>query len=500
MLICALYFVAASISAAEFASYSDLNVETLLGFSGGLQWTYNVVLLIFLGVVFLIAALFFIPLFWQLKLFDGQSQSVSVDRTQSQHMNPYFLAAISICLLITAWFYNLVGETLSVDEIPRQVHAFGVLGGLTTSVGILSWHRGRALIPPSFESDRSDILFLSWLRPVIAFILLLVFLLLGAIETIARIDFILFGATGILIFNLLRNFASTHGLSLGARATVVALWFSGVIVYGRDDLFEFMNIRGWLWPDSVHFELLALAATIFTLLLAFRIARLVGRTNDEDNRTFALSRKLDRLTQRDIVSKDVDRLIRDIDVLEQQPDELKSAYDKTMTLLDAAYEKIPNTEKGDKLKDEISEAVSDLNSLVHSKTQGVLHGEFFAVSSFAFISAGIALLSRPQGVSEMSGFLTEMFAILFTAIITFLTFHLRDLQNKRIEPVLSSSEEIDAPFSRMQFHSQTRILEFSSNSLIPLIIPIIILVVWAFLLAVKWFEYWSFAEWFFSAL
>ena len=79
-----------------------------------------------------------------------------------------------------------------------------------------------------------------------------------------------------------------------------------------------------------------------------------------------------------------------------------------------------------------------------------------------------------------------------------MTFNLQDLQRKRIDPVLERGVGNDEPFSRMKFQSQTSIIEFIGNNLIPFIVPLIVFFIWSILLMTKWFNYWSFADWFIS--
>ena len=83
----------------------------------------------------------------------------------------------------------------------------------------------------------------------------------------------------------------------GFKALILALGICGAIVYLRDGVFSFLGVDKWQWAGSGYFESITLAATVFTLLLAFRVARLVSRTSEEDNRTFVIYRKLDLLAR-----------------------------------------------------------------------------------------------------------------------------------------------------------------------------------------------------------
>ena len=63
----------------------------------------------------------------------------------------------------------------------------------------------------------------------------------------------------------------------------------------------FLNVVQWDWTGGGYFQSITLAATVFILLLAFRVSRVVTRASDEDNRTFLVYRKLDMLARRNVV-------------------------------------------------------------------------------------------------------------------------------------------------------------------------------------------------------
>ena len=99
---------------------------------------------------------------------------------------------------------------------------------------------------------------------------------------------------------------------------ILALGGCGMVVYFRSDLFELLNIPSWSWSGDGYFGSIALSATVFTLLLAFRDARLVTRTSDEENRTFSILRKLDSLVRRDVINGEVRYCILVIDETNKQ--------------------------------------------------------------------------------------------------------------------------------------------------------------------------------------
>ena len=441
----------------------------------GLWIAFVLTLFIFTNAVI---ALMIVPVFWRIKRLNELGAGAISGSAAPQPL-PHMLIALLIGNLISAGVFNaLAGEPIASPE----THRYGIVLGIVITTSFVFWQKAHLTALTSIGLYELRFAFLNWLMPIIAFSLLLVF---GVMDV--RLDYIVIGAAALIITNLLTNFES--GIrSLGGRATVAALWFCGVIVYIRDDLFEFLNITGWVWIGSSYFDLLALSALVFTLLLAFRIGRIEGRTTDEDNRTFALFQKLDRLIQRGVISADIRRHIQKIDVSEQRTEELERAYNEAMTLIYQANAKCEEDEDDDKDKEELGEAVGELHMLVHSKTKDALEGEIFALGGVAFIIVCIALFSRPENISGLSGFLLEAFAILFSSIVIFLAFNLQDLHSKRIEPIMEDAPHPASAFTRIKFDSQPSIIEFIGKNLVPIIIPIIVFFGWMFLLLTKWFD------------
>ena len=54
-----------------------------------------------------------------------------------------------------------------------------------------------------------------------------------------------------------------------------------------------------------YFEAITLAATVFTLTQAFRVARLVTRTNNEEARIYSLFRKMEALVRHNVINTGV---------------------------------------------------------------------------------------------------------------------------------------------------------------------------------------------------
>ena len=250
-----------------------------------------------------------------------------------------------------------------------------------------------------------------------------------SLVAVARIDFLIIGAAGIIAANLLINFEAE--IRFGFKSLIIALWACGAVVYLRPVDGALFGVENWEWTGTEYFAALALSATIFTLILSFRIARLVSRTTEEENRSFAIFQKLDALVRRGAVSGEVRRHILSIDISEQKPENLKKAYDDTMTLISEAASEVESESDRERL----GEVEAELNALVHSKQRGIVFGELFALCVFAGITVALALFSRPE-IFGWTAFLVETLAALFSAVIVFLIFNALDLQRERFGAIL----------------------------------------------------------------
>ena len=94
-----------------------------------------------------------------------------------------------------------------------------------------------------------------------------------------NLDFLIIGATAIIITNLLLNFEAE--IRLGYKSLILALWGCGTFVYFRE---------GIAFYD--YFNLIEVAVVIFILVLSFRTDRLVRRTTNEENNTIELQQKI----------------------------------------------------------------------------------------------------------------------------------------------------------------------------------------------------------------
>ena len=234
------------------------------------------------------------------------------------------------------------------------------------------------------------------------------------------------GVLIITVSNLLIN--SQAEIRRGFNGLLLTLGLCGTFVYFRDYLFASIGLDYWQQGLKEYFSVVGITATVFTLLLAFRVSRLVARTDAEENRVFITFRKLQILA---IQAKVIDESILDC-VLRikapQNPVDLQDAYTQALEhFRNADYSDASNREM-------LIEAKADLDALVRSKRSAVVLGELFSLVIFGGITIFLALFSRPHGTDCWSLYMFDIFAMLISPVIIFLMVNIWDLRtpNKRM--------------------------------------------------------------------
>ena len=307
------------------------------------------------------------------------------------------------------------GERIGFEDF--SVILFG--GALFLTSGIMLLRRS------NLATDNLGVNALSYITPLVALSWLLIF----AEITVARGSFLVIGTIAIIIANLLINFQAE--IRFGFQALVLGLGISGTIVYLRDGIFEYVGIQEWHWTASGYFEATALAATVFTLLLAFRVARLVTRTSSEETRIFGVFRRLEFLARKGVVNKNICNCVLKMDSSTKDR-ELMEAYKQARRYIERSRP-VNATDL-----EILNQSEADLDSLARSKQTGLVLGELFALFVFAGITIVLALSSRPPGIEGWTRFLVDLFAMLISGIIIFLLSNVWDLHKERGESKLES--------------------------------------------------------------
>lgn len=319
------------------------------------------------------------------------------------------------------------GESIAINSAGLAFLAVGLLGGaLVQALGSMLYRVSNVV------SDSLGVNAIYYFTPCFTLLWLSI---IGAVALaisgwtpiisgidVAHVDLLIIGTVLIISSNLLVNFEAEIRWSF--KSIVLALGVCGAIVYLRESIFDLLNVPNWAWSGDGYFGSVSLAATVFTLLLAFRVARLVTRTNDEENRTFALLRKLDGLVRRDVIDGEVRECIRVIDESNKQI-VLKEYYLETRRFIGNAT---PNNE-GD--RQILSEVEAELDSLVRSKQTSPVLGEIFALIIFAAITIFLAMFTRPTEPDGWIRVLLDLFAMLVSSVIVFLMIYSMDLDRER---------------------------------------------------------------------
>ena len=269
-------------------------------------------------------------------------------------------------------------------------------------------------------------------------VLALAWLLFIGIE-VANPGYLFVAATLIVTFGLMSVEAE---IRLGFKAMIIGLASIGVVIFIREEVFAFLGVSSWDWGGSGYFESITLAATVFTLLLAFRVARLISRTSEEDNLTFAIYRKMELLVRRGHLSP---RALNNIRSLDQSSTSFNESlnYDQSQRWLQT----VEATQLSEADVQLLSESQSQLDALARSRQVDIHLGEYFAIIIFAMATIALAVLSRPNIEEGWPRLLVDLFAMVVSSVIVFLVFHVWDLKNERDAPKFKSKkwEEVPSP-------------------------------------------------------
>ena len=142
----------------------------------------------------------------------------------------------------------------------------------------------------------------------------------------------------------------------------------------------------------------------------------------------------------------------------------------------------------DKDRDLLLSVEKQLDTIAHSKQQGRDITELLSLTAFAAVTIGLGLWARPKGLelnlpqASWSGFLSEVFILLFVSTIAFLCFNLFDIRRDRETPLLASIKERGYDYQVFFRHKQNlRVQHF-----IAVLISITLSVTFCVLLYNKW--------------
>lgn len=323
--------------------------------------------------------------------------------------------------------------------------------------------------------------------------LALVILMAAGIE-LPRLDLFGIGAALILATNVLIQLKpdqerdtekfgieSRSGTRFGFTVLIISLWTFGTLIYLRDEVYP----EHWLeWPIGEYWGLIALSATVFTLILSFRVSRLGDRTKEEDILMLSLFRDAERLEAIGLFGDSGGGFCKKLSDLDRAPaKKLLRAYNAVHADLREAR----RAELGRMHMESLVSLQKQLDSFAHSKQQGRDIVELIALMSFAFVTIGLGLLARqtPAGSIDAmawNGFLSDVFVLFFVSTVAFLMMNLFDLRRERETALLVSVPEHDDEYG-LFFRNKKKL---TVDLVVAICISVVVAGLFVWLLYNKW--------------
>ena len=374
---------------------------------------------------------------------------------------------ISVSLIIPINLAIGLG-TENTGNVSLTAWLFMILGGAITTFAPIAFRKANVL------TENLGVMVIQYFQPILSLALIALFPALAwlpIVETnLARIDYFVLGTAAIVAISILINCKVERNAKF--PWLVISLWICGLIVLLRDTYLKSSRLGDqWLWDlnNGEYYAIVALSAMIFILILEFHTSRLAERITNEEH----LAISLYKINKDKEFRKSIKEIGKELDV-----EKVIEAYERASAILEAPIENLNNFEQ--------NRVQGELDMLVHSKTKGRDFSERIVLVFFGIITIIITLSTRPavmvNGTPNLTGFLIDLFAILFSSAIVFMTITLFDLRRERRESTFSYLEDSERD------GKLTLNLRWGIGLSIGLSIAMI--GVFAFLLWVKWIGIW----------
>ena len=362
--------------------------------------------------------------------------------------------------IVIAGFFNsalsLVIGFAHGEKLDMWVFCIGIAAGCLINAAASIFIRQANLI-----TDNLTVNAISYLQPVFV----LVWLGLFSLIEVPHVDFLIIGTTTIIAANLLLNFEAS--IRLAYKVLIIALLVCGSVVYLHDG-----------FPLTDYASTVSVSATVFILILSFRMNRLVRRATDEENTIVKLLHNIRGLANTGVIAKDrLNGIIRDLLYIgtHKTPDELYRTYNR---LKEKLPDSIPTTHN-----QMLTEIRADIDILTHSKQQGVNFGELTALGFIGIILVLSLLFFQPPGIVGWEGLLIDMSAFMLAAVVLFLFFNIIDLQRDRYQHIFEENEDsAKSGFSIVFRDATNRLFEQS----VSVIVYTVVILAYGWLFWNKW--------------
>ena len=347
---------------------------------------------------------------------------------------------ISIFSIFQGNSWNLSFASNSIDLFTNEITINNAVswmicigGGFVTAIGTWNLRQG------NLETDTLDINGIYYLTPVLSLVWLFP---LGLIQ-LQRWDYFIVGALIIVATSILISIEKDTGRR-GFRWLIVSLWSTGLLIYFREIWIQLPWLADdapWEWSiGSVdYYSLIVLSATIFILILSFRLNRLIERTNNEENQYIRMKSIIKKLSpsfkksdrKEDILYEDIEWYLYKLD-----KDDTKNSSENRNNFINAINELRDTIKRSssDKIKETL-ERISDLEIefelLYRSKQRGRYLAENLVLYIFALVTIMVTIGTRPTALSPWNALIIDILAFLFSSAICFMTINLIDLRAYR---------------------------------------------------------------------
>ena len=345
----------------------------------------------------------------------GESIADKHDESKKGGMEEVAIAVVmtSICMAIAGVVSCVVGLAVSETLSSHQI-AYAVASGLVVnSIAVITFRIA------NLKTSDLGVNAIAFATPLVALVWIWIFSTLD----VPHVDYLIIGAMGITAANLLINVDASNRIAY--KALVTSLWLFGAITYFTEG-----------YTTDVPLEL---PVTVFILVLAFRVDRLVRRTGQEEEWVFDVFHRLRLLAAKGEGDTDASNAIR-----EAAKTLLKIDNHKDAAALSTEYGNMVrqlNKAMSDKsVADEISSIRRIVDKLSHSRQQGSRLGEIVAILlAGALIVFGLLVFS---GDREIYG---EITSFVLSSVVVFLFFNILDLQKDREDETMveGNAEEYD---------------------------------------------------------
>ena len=349
---------------------------------------------------------------------------VSIETTDDRTIEVGCVLAVSIATNLP----GILGSLLIGLTFPSQTGSGTYMGGFVSisviaiiAIGIVGTLGNIAFRYANLETKNLSVNAMQYLRPVFT----LIWLGLFATVTVYRTDFLWIGATAVIAVNTLINFRSEE--RAGFKWFVLCLLGFGFTVYIRDEWFPHIPGYGSFPAFGDYYGFLGAGATVFVLILSFRMSRLNRRTISEERRTYILCREMVGLAAEDKERQTILECVRAINTT-RRTTQLKEAYEYVCQQIGNAGLSPSDTAR----------LQADLDTLVNSRQRGRNMIELIVLAILAFVVATMAVFSRTEG-APWPALLNDVVTMLLASVVTFMTINLFDQRSDSDEPTITET-------------------------------------------------------------